>query len=247
MEVEITPLIQFLFGLACFLVGFSKGGFGGVLGFLITPMLALVMPLNIVVGIMLPVLMIGDCFTIAAYWKKWDVSRIWVLLIGAIAGVTVATLVLVNTPVEWLKRGLAVLVLIFAAYRFAEKKIKSLLVYKPQTWHGYLAGGTAGFASTLAHAGGPPITIYLLLQSLDPIVFVGTSALFFTILNWIKAPFYLAGGLFDFHLLMKMIWLVGLIPVGVIAGKHLVNVINKVIFDRIVLFFLVLSAILLLT
>ena len=55
-------------------------------------------------------------------------------------------------------------------------------------------GGAAGFTSTLAHAGGPPATIYLLPQQLPRNIFVGTSVIFFFILNLVKlVPYGMLG------------------------------------------------------
>ena len=246
MDVSITPVIIIVFGIACFLIGLSKGGLGGALGFLITPMLALVLPLNKVVGLMLPVLIIGDLFTLVFYWRKWDARLIWILLVGAVAGVTLATFVLVNLPPDLLKKGLALLVLLFLAYRLLEKRILAHLTYRPRPWHGLLAGSTAGFASTLAHAGGPPITIYMLFQRLDPTVFIATTGLFFTALNWIKVPYYLFSGLFDFPLMLALAWVAPLIPLGVWAGKTITKRIDKRVFEMVVMVLLGISALLLL-
>jgi uncharacterized membrane protein YfcA len=229
------------------LTGLSKAGLGGGIGFLMAPMLTLVMPLNKAVGILLPVLMLADIFTLAAYWKKWEMRRIWVLLIGGIAGITLATFVLVSVSADLLKKGLAYLVILFLIYRIFEKRILALLTYQVRPWHGLLAGSTAGFASTLAHAGGPPITIYLLLQRLEPSVFISTSALFFAVLNWIKVPYYYFAGLFDFPLQLRLIWLMLLAPLGVWVGRQIVMRLDKVLFERIIITLLVISVVLLLT
>ena len=173
--------------------------------------------------------------------------RIWVLLIGGIAGITLATFVLVNVSVDLLKKGLAFLVILFLIYRIFEKRILALLTYQVRPWHGLLAGSTAGFASTLAHAGGPPITIYLLLQRLEPSGFISTSALFFAVLNWIKVPYYYFAGLFDFPLQLRLIWLMLLAPLGVWVGRQIVMRLDKVLFERIIITLLVISVVLLLT
>ena len=75
---------------------------------------------------------------------------------------------------------------------------------------------------------------------------VATAALFFFVLNWIKVPAYFYAGQFDFNLLGQIAWLLPLLPLSVWGGKWLATKINKVIFDRIILFFLALSGVLLL-
>jgi uncharacterized membrane protein YfcA len=242
------PLVFYLvLGLAFFLVGLSKGGLGGTMGFLITPLAALVMPLSQAVGLLLPILMLGDVFTLAAYWGRWERRHVLILLVGGVIGVTLATFILTSVSPVALKRGLGLLVLAFSAYRLFEQRLLKNLAYTARSWHAILAGSVAGFTSTLAHAGGPPITIYLLMQKgLPPDVFIATSALFFALLNWIKVPYYFVAGLFDFRLLLQLVWLMPLTPLGVWVGRKLVTRIDKRLFDRVILGLLLVSGILLL-
>ncbi len=128
-----------------FLSRFLESRFRGGLGFLLTPILTLVMPLNQAVGILLPILIFTDIFTLAAYWKKWETHRIWILLAGGVIGVALATYVLVNVSAELLKKGLAVLVLVFLIYRLFEKRILTSLTYQARPWHGLLAGALRWF------------------------------------------------------------------------------------------------------
>ena len=53
-----------------------------------------------------------------------------------------------------------------------------------------------GFTSMIAHAGGPPFQIYVMPQRLPRDVFVGTGAILFALINWIKVPPYIALGQF---------------------------------------------------
>ncbi len=48
----------------------------------------------------------------------------------------------------------------------------------------------------IAHAGGPPFQIYVMPQRLARDVFVGTGAIVFALVNWIKVPPYIALGQF---------------------------------------------------
>jgi hypothetical protein len=54
----------------------------------------------------------------------------------------------------------------------------------------------AGFTSQVAHAGGPPFQIYVLPRRLPRDAFIGTSAIFFAVVNWMKVPAYFALGAF---------------------------------------------------
>lgn len=235
-----------LVAIAGFLTGLSKGGLGGMMGALITTMLALVLPIDKVIGMMLPILMLGDVFAVAAHWGNWQRKLILSLLPGALLGVTMGTFVITNVSVSALRTALGMIVLIFVLYRLIEGQVTQKIKYQAKWWHALLAGGLAGFTSTLAHAGGPPITIFLLLQDLAPPVFVATAALFFAALNWIKVPYYFYAGLFDFDLLVQIIWLAPSVPLGVWVGRWLSRRVEKKVFEQILLVLLTVSALFLL-
>lgn len=44
----------------------------------------------------------------------------------------------------------------------------------------------SGLTSTIAHAGGPPLSVYLLPQQLEKAVLVGTTVIFFAVINAVK-------------------------------------------------------------
>ena len=168
------------------------------------------------------------------------------LIPGAIIGVFIGTLFLTSISPETLRRFIGGIALLFVIYKIFESRIFSSIKYTPRNWHGLLAGGFSAFSSTLAHTGAPPVTIYLMMQNVPPRVFVATSALFFTVLNWMKVPSYYMAGLFNFNSLVQIIWLLPLLPLGVWVGKWLAVNIDKVIFDRVIMVVLVISGIFLL-
>jgi len=68
------------------LIGLDKGGLGGTLGVLITPMMSLIMPPQQVIGILLLILMLGDVFAVASHWRKWDGKLVILLIPGGVIG-----------------------------------------------------------------------------------------------------------------------------------------------------------------
>jgi uncharacterized membrane protein YfcA len=231
---------------AAFITGLSKGGLGGGLGFLITPLLALVIPLDQAIGLMLPVLIFADVFALAAHWRGWERGLVGLLLVGGVIGVSLATFFIKNISVEVLQKVLGGIALGFVVIRLIERWFIGTLNRGANRWVGVFAGTAAGFTSTLAHAGGPPITIFLLMQNMEPTQFVATLILYFAVLNWIKVPYYLSVGLLNISMIFKLIWVTPFVPMGVWIGKRLVNRIDRVIFERIVYVLLALSGTLLL-
>jgi len=198
-----------------FLIGLAKGGFGGMLGALAVPIMTLVMPARQAIGLVLPILMFADVFAVAFHWRKWDIKLVLLLIPGAILGVTVGTIFLI-----------------------LESRILGSINYKVKNWHGIAFGTVTGFSSSLAHTGGPPVSIYLLLQDIKPRMFIATSALFFMILNWIKVPYYFYADMFNFEKLADFAWMLLIVPAGVLMGRWFSVRVSKKVFERIIVIFL---------
>lgn len=237
--------VYFVVAVGMFLVGMSKGGLGATLSAVTVPLMALVLPIKDVIGMMPPVLMLADALAVGVHWKKWDNRSVLLLIPASLIGVTIGTLILANAPARLIRIMLGLIVMLFVVYKLFEKRIFKKMTYKPRNWHGLLAGSTAGFTSSVAHTGGPPVAIYLLLQNVQPRVFAATSAIFFLILNYIKVPFYYVADIFNFDLLQQLLWLLPMVPLGVWAGKWVVARVSKELFDNIILSLLIISALLL--
>ena len=241
--MNLSPLVFYtMAAFVALLIGFSKGGLGGTLGGLATPLMALVMPANLVIGLILPILMITDVFAVASHWKRWDWKLVVLMMPGAVAGVTIGTFFITSAPTTMLKTMLGIIVLLFAIYKAFEAWLLRSLTYQPQDWHGTVVGTLAGVSSALAHTGGPPVSIYLLMRRVPTQTFNATSALFFAILNWIKVPYYLYAHLFDFQRLQSLIWLLPLLPLGVWGGKWATDKISQKMFDRVIVILLAVTA-----
>ena len=238
-------LVNAVIGVSAFLIGISKGGLGGMMGALITALMALVLPAQIAIGMLLPMLMVGDVFAVAAHWSRWEVRIVRLLVPGALGGTVVATLFITSVSVDTLRTTLGVLIMLFVVYRLLESRILHAIRYTPQGWHGLVAGTVAGVTSTLAHVGGPPITIYLLIQNLRPRVLVATSALFFAILNLIKLPGYLLADLILPEMLGRLLWTIPIILIGIWIGRWAVDRINKRAFDWVLTALLAVSGVML--
>ncbi len=240
-----AAIILLVVAAVTFLIGLSKGGLGGTAGALATPMLALVMPADKVIGLVLPILMLADIFAVALHWGHWNRKLVFLLIPGAIVGVTIGTVLITNAPTETLRTLLGIIVLIFALYKIFEKRILRKLEYKSRDWHGLVAGTITGFSAALAHNGGPPVSIYLLMQDVTPRVFIATSALFFFILNWIKVPYYHYADLFDFGLLWQIAWILPLVPLGVVTGRWLGSRFDATTYENIIVVLLLINALVL--
>lgn len=218
------------------LIGLSKGGIagpaaGGIVLFLMTRS----MTVAEAAGITLPLLIFADFFALHAFWKKWEMRYIRLLLPAALVGIAMGTLLLTSLPDDFLRRTLGIFSLVVIGYKLVSDALKTV-EYVSKDWHGYLAGWTTGFSSALANAGGPPANAYLLLQKLNPVPFSATLALFFFIVNVLKMPVYLYSQIIDFERLLSIAWILPLIPLGVWAGRWIVMRIDRRPFEWLMMF-----------
>ncbi len=230
--------------LASFLIGFNKAGVAGNIGPFVTVLLVATLPADAAIGLLLPILIVADWFTLAAHWRQWD-TRIYLrLLVASLIGIVVGSIVLSMVDEVALRKIIAVAMLGFAVFHVTSRSLR----LDPRKANRYVwpAGATSGLVSTLAHLGGPPVVVYLMTTDLNPRRFVATSAVLFATINLLKVPTYFAAGLFDPDLILSTIWTWTLIPVGVVAGRALVGRIDRERFDRVTVVLLAAGAVALL-
>lgn len=246
--VEVTPTIALAVGVASFLIGLSKAGVGGSLGPLITVVVVLALPAPTAIALLLPLLIVGDVIALAALWRRWDNRLLWLLLPGGLAGVAIGTYLLAHLASPLFTRLLGGLILLFVASWVLSPRLARPTAPRVhlRPWHGVATGTVAGLTSAIAHAGGPPVAIYLLLQRVEPVRFVATNTLLFGVLNVVKVPAYISAGLFDWDLQLRLAWAVALIPLGVLVGRFMVHRIDPQVFNRIIVALLAFAGIYLL-
>lgn len=236
----VVALIVALLG---FLIGVTKGGFN-VLGALLTPLLSLILPVSSAVGVLLPMLIVGDAFAVYSYWNEWDGPLVRRMLPAGVAGALVGTFLLTKLSPNALRVALAVFVLFIVAYKFLSERLQRWR-YQPQGWHAPAAGALAGVASGMFNNGGPAFNSYLLLQKMRPRPFIATTALFFAILNWLKVPGFLFTGVLNVPMLLSLWWVFLFIPVGIATARWLVTRLDAQAFEWIVVALLLLASALL--
>lgn len=207
--------------LAVLLIGIAKAGFGGGIGVVATPILALILPVPQAAALLLPILICADLFTVQHYYKHTDRHHLKILLPSALVGILLGSLLFtaLSENERALKISIGLLVLAFLIFQLLKGTLlTSLENTRPGRKLGLLLGTTAGFTSTLAHVGGPPLAIYLIPQQLPRHLFVGTSAVFFMVVNLIKLLPYSLLGLIEIGNLTTAALLLPIVLLGVRLG-----------------------------
>ncbi len=218
-------------------VGIAKAGFGGGVGVIATPLLALVIPVTDAAALMLPILITCDVFAVLHYRRSFDRRSVSHLLPGAIFGIAMgaAFFSYFATNERMLQIGLGILAVLFVVFQVIRVLFLGLIEKRhPGVTEGVIMGAVSAFTSTLAHAGGPPATIYLLPQKLPRHIYVGTTVIFFACLNQGKLIPYVGMGLLRFDHLSTIAILAPLCYAGVRLGIFLNTRFPEVWFNRIV-------------
>ena len=224
---------------AILIFGISKGGFGGGLGVLAIPLMALVVSPIQAAAILLPILCLMDLFSLWAYRGKWVSSELRILVPASLLGIIVGTLLFEYMSPAIIRLLLGMVAITVTLQYWFEKAFRQeaeLTNYSQAV--GIVAAGTAGFTSFIAHAGGPPLNMYLLRRGLDRTRFVGTSVVFFAVVNYVKLAPYAWLGQFDTSNLTTALLLSPLAPIGIGAGVWLHNRVSDRFFFRFVYVFL---------
>lgn len=229
---------------AAVVVGLTKTAAPGG-GPLAAALFALALPARASTGILLPLLIVGDVIAVLVYRRHGD----WPLLLrllpwlafGVVAGAGFLTLV-----DDGQMRGvIGVTLLLLVAGTLLDRKgrLRHLVgADRPPEERGRgsrvvlaLAGWLSGFATMVANAAGPIMTVYLVLSALAVMQFLGTTSWLYLIVNLFKLPFSVALGLVGPAALgLDLVLLPGVL-LGSLAGVLLVRRVSQTWFDRWVL------------
>lgn len=207
---------------AVLFIGISKAGFGGGLGMLSTPLAVLVFGPRDGIGMLLPLLCAGDAFSLHPYWRKWEWNNLVYLLPGVVIGVLIGVQLIGRFSARELNLAIGILAVSFVLFQLVKELVlRAEGVFAPTHVVGLPFGIGAGITSTFAHGAGPLVTMFLVPQRMPKEVYVGTTVLIFTWINWIKMPFFVGSGLITWQTTRLSLLFLPLIPLGVWVGVWL--------------------------
>jgi uncharacterized membrane protein YfcA len=215
---------------AVLLLGVSKSGFGAGFGSLAVPMMALAVTVPEAAAILMPVLLLMDVLGMAAFRKDFDLKLLKFLIPCGLVGIVIGALLFKLLDARTVAAMVGVFTLAFLAQRllFPPKADSA----PPPKWLGAILTATSGFTSFIAHAGGPPISAYVIPLRLSPVKFTATMAFFFFVINLSKWIPYAWLGLLDTRNMATSLVLLPLAPIGVWIGVRLARRIGQTLFYR---------------
>ena len=208
---------------AVILLGLAKGGFAGM-GALSLPLLTFAVDPVRAAAITLPLLIAQDVVGVWAFRRTVDWRLLGWMVPGAVVGIWLGYAFAASVSPSAVMATVGAISMLFGAYRlWAAHHATPRTAARWPEWVGSLFGVASGFTSQIAHAGQPPFQLWVLPRNLPRDILIGTTALFFALINWIKVPAYLALGQFTAANLLTSAALLPLALVSTVAGVWLVR------------------------
>jgi hypothetical protein len=248
--------------LAALLVGYSKTAIGGV-GSIAVILFALALPARSSTGTLLPLLIAGDVTAIWVYRRHANWGLIARLLPWILVGLVVGAVFIAHIDNGAMKVAIAVLLLVLLAAQVWSSRHRLFRAadddhadghavrpaVSPASEHRLLspaAGTGTGFATMVANASGPVMTLYLLASGYAVVELVGAAAWLYFVVNLIKVPFSVGLGLLHPGSLLLDLVLLPALAAGAWIGAVTIRRVSQVQFERYVLVLVAVSALLLL-
>lgn len=228
---SLPPSFWLLATVATVLIGMAKAGFGGTATNLGVPLIAMVVSPPFAAAVLLPILLAMDAIGLVVFRGRFDARNLRLLLPGALLGVAAGWLLFDWVDPRWIRVLIGLEAIAFAVDRLREARREKAgrptpAAPPPTAVRGLWWGGLSGFTSFVSHAGGPPLMHFLMPQQLDKMRLIGTTAIYFAAVNFVKLVPYAQLGLLDISNAAVSLLLLPAVPVGFFLGYRLMRAID---------------------
>lgn len=231
---DFTFAIWVLVVLYAITVGIAKTGVPGIGLLGVVALITFSEDAKMAVGLMLPLLIVGDLFALAYYRRHAVWRHVLRLLPWAIGGIVIGHQAIGLIDDHLLRRIIGGLTIVLLAADLWRSSRKEKAGVPTQWWFAAVIGVLAGFATMIANAAGPLIIVYFLAMRLEKEQFLGTGAWYFLILNCFKIPFFLHREMITTGTLTAGLVLLPAIAAGAFTGVFLLKRIPQTGFVMIV-------------
>jgi uncharacterized membrane protein YfcA len=265
-----SPVLSWvLAAVAVVIIGIAKSGFGSGVGIVAVPIFVFAFGDSAeAMGALLPLLIAADILSVYHHWGTWDKANLKVLAGGSVLGVVIGAGLmwwLMGMPRLWwmpddwaggqvaarretaeagLQTAIGVICLLYVLGDRVKARFAPEFRFQANYPTGTATGLIAGIVTTIAHAAGPVITIFLLGQHLLKQSFIGTAVIYFFAVNVLKQlTAYPLLGLTRTDTLWTGLWLLPLVPIGTFLGTRLNRVLSERAFRTVILLIVAVSGV----
>lgn len=223
-SAQITPAFFALACLGILLTGISKSGFAGGAGVLAVPVLALIIPVPAAAALVLPLLIVMDIRTVWIYRKFIELKTLKRIIPSSMLGVCLAGVFMGSIDACGLQVMLGLFCIVFSCWQTLAPLLGRMRA-AAEFW-----GIISGISSTLMHAGGPPINVYLIARGLPKLQWLATASVFFAVMNVVKLIPYTLNGQWSLQLFKLDLALLPVAFLGVALGRWFQDHISEAVF-----------------
>ena len=239
--MEINILFFLCVVPAIILYGIAKSGLGGSMTLISIPLMTIVMPLGQALAIVLPILILSDAVAVYRFRKNFDAETLKLLVPSAAIGIFIASITFMFFSESLLKFIIGLMGFLFAGHYFLFKT-KFLTPVKKSFLKGGICSVISGFTSFCVHAGGTPLSVYLLPLRMKKEIYVGTRVIFFSCINLIKFPFYINLSIVTIESIKQSLLLFPLAILGISIGYQILKIIEETLFYNIIYILILFSS-----
>jgi uncharacterized membrane protein YfcA len=231
-EFSTVQLVTFFF--VAVLIGMSKTGVHGA-GMIAVPLLAAVFGGQLSTGIILPLLCIADVMGVWYYHRHASWYHLRKLFPWAVLGTVIGTYVGGIIDDESFKILMAVIVVgsVFIMVwleRGNKRNVPDNPVFAATT------GILGGFTSMVGNLAGSVMAVYFMSIRFPKNEFIGTSAWFFMVMNWIKVPFHVfVWKTINANTFLLDLSMLPLIALGALFGILIVKNLREKVYRRVII------------
>ena len=214
---------------SAFALGAAKTGLPGT-GTLVVPLMVLMVGnAKYAAAWTSPILNTGDVFAVI-YWRRHAEANKLFSLIPWVALGMIAGAFALKLSEHTLRQIVGAIVGTMLVLSILQRRG----VFKNLSGGAWAYGVAAGFATVVANAAGPIMSMYLLTRKLSKEQFVATGAWFFFVANLAKTPVYIWYGLFSVRSLLFDALMVPFVIAGGFAGLWLLHRVPQKVFEWLV-------------
>lgn len=238
---DFSPFQIAILSLSAILVGINKTGMPGI-GILPVVLMANAFETGLSTGLQLVLLATADIPAVVCYRKTVNWKIIFRLLPMALSGMLAGVITLLYIEKSALKPMIAIIIIALCLFSVIKDIIwrDSTSVPKGSLFAAFF-GFLGGFTTLVANAAGPVMAIYLIAMRFSKKTeYMGTSAVFFFIVNWIKLPIFCLQERITSESFCADLAVLPFLLLGAWLGVRLLKIVPQKIFEKLIL---ILSAI----
>ena len=239
---ELTNVEWVLILCCALMIGVTKSGVAG-LGMLIIPIMATIFDPKLSVGIMLPMLVVGDVVAAKHYRKNVDWKHLIKLIPWVAIGIACGVYVGNKITADWFRYLIAIAIFVGLVPMIMKWNKDAESEYPNNWWFSALFGLAAGFFTMVGNAAGALMSVYLLSMHLPKNRFIGTRAWFFLIVNLVKVPLHIfIWGTITVQTITLNMVMIPVILLGSLIGITIVKKINEKAYRYFIIILIVIAA-----